>query len=50
MQWLNVGVVIFTFLLIAFSLKAAFEFRQLCEDIAKTEVVVPPSTRFALLR
>ena len=37
LQWLNVGVVIFTCLLIAFSLKAAFEFRSYCEDIARTE-------------
>jgi len=37
MQWLNICVVIFACLLIAFSLKAAFEFRSYCEDIAKTE-------------
>lgn len=37
MQWLNVCVVIFACLLIAFSLKAAFEFRSYCENIAKTE-------------
>jgi hypothetical protein len=35
--WLNIFVVVFTCLLIAFSLKAAFEFRSYCEDIAKTE-------------
>jgi hypothetical protein len=37
LQWLNVGIVISTCLLIAFCLKAAFDFRSYCEDIAKIE-------------
>lgn len=37
LQWLNVGVVISTCLLIVFSLKTAFAFRSYCKDIATLE-------------
>lgn len=37
LQWLNVGVVICICILIAFSLKAAVDFRSYCEDLAKVE-------------